>query len=440
MSKLRFNNFWKQLTQAEKVVALAIVLTPVWWLWGWSYLLLLLAISIVIYEFYQPVKLAWSKPDFVVSGAIAFGIYDLISTYFYRSWHTIAINPRSLLWSVDAWIAPGIILWYIKSKQIRVRLSVVAGAVSILIIEMLLLWLLIYFVWHQGNYTPMRSLFGLLTGKGEQYIPGLGNSNYLMPYFPRDSSLPGLVRYVFFFHGPESLALVLALIAILALDIKNQLWSSLLLASTVFLLLLSGTRSVWLALPMVLVGRYLLTVGRSWGAAFVCASIALVSYITLVIPVITQRVFAVVTNILVTTGEFRGDSTAVRGEIYRRTLEGIVNANDVQFWFGHVVTGETVLPGYAPAMVGTHSFYLGNLLYQSGLVGTAIFVIFWIALIYWFYQLRKEQPICCLLILMLFSLVFCVMAWESTVMPIILICAVISKRKGSRETGVGGIN
>lgn len=56
--------------------------------------------------------------------------------------------------------------------------------------------------------------------------------------------------------------------------------------------------------------------------------------------------------------------------------------------------GASVHAGYAPAKVGTHSFYLGSLLYQKGVVGTCIFVTFWLSLITWLYHTRSNRPIC----------------------------------------------
>ncbi|NEO61468.1 MAG: O-antigen ligase domain-containing protein, partial [Moorea sp. SIO4G2] len=282
--------------------------------------------------------------------------------------------------SVNKWISIGIFLWYIQTHKIRIRLEVVAWAFSVVILLMFVFWLVIYFGWNQGDYIPPRSLYGLLTGKSPTYVPGAGNSNYLLPYFPTDESLPGFVRYVYFFPGPEALALVVSFVSLVALDLKHRLWSLLLLVVSIFLLLTSGTRSAMLVLPLVFSLRYLLTVGSAFGPWFLSGLIAIVSFTTLSLPPVTNVMLNTVTGTAEAAGSARADSTEIRGEIYKRTWESILNASDGTLLLGHVMTGETVLPGYAPAMVGSHSFLLGTLLYRSGLLGSTIFLTYWISL------------------------------------------------------------
>ncbi|NEQ81805.1 MAG: O-antigen ligase family protein [Moorea sp. SIO2I5] len=426
---------WSLLTQSEKVVGLGIVLIPLWWLWGWSYLLLFLAIGIFTYEFFKRSKIRLQQPSLTVLALIAYGLYNLISNYFYGLYNSSSLSTRDLIGGFNTIFAPAAVIWYIQSKNIRVRLQVVAWAFSIVVVLMLAYWFYIFFVLHQVTFEPSRSLFGILTGKPLQYKPGLGNSNYLIPYRAEDSSLPGLARYFFFFHGPESLALVVSFICLLSLDLKNRLWFILLFSGAFFILLTSGTRSAWLSLPTIIIIRWLLKTGASKGAWLICGLIALVSFVFLVITPVTEFVFNTVSNTAQATSEFRGDSTDVRAEIYRRTFERVLESSNQNFLFGHVVHGETVLPGYAPAMVGTHSFYLGSLLYIKGLVGIGIFATYWISLIAWLYQTRFGRPISCIIIFILFSITFCVMAFESTVMPIILIalttynCSQVQQKK-----------
>ncbi|MGB7415470.1 MAG: O-antigen ligase family protein, partial [Thermosynechococcaceae cyanobacterium] len=331
----------------------------------------------------------------------------------------------SLMSDLDTWIAPGIIVWFVQSKNIRVRLNVVAWAFSVLVGLIFLLWLWIYFIGHQGAYNPPQSLFGLLTGKSKLYVNGAGNSNYLIPYRHDDSSLPGLVRFVSFFHGPESFALVTGFVSLLALDLKNRAWSFTLLSSAIVLLLLSGTRSAWIAFAIVFCIWYLIKVGKTGSVIWLCAALAAVTFTVFCVPPVTNLVLGTVQNTAQTTAELRADSTEVRAEIYRQTLDGISNSPESKFWLGHVIEGETVLPGYEPATVGSHSFYLGSLLYRQGIVGTIIFAVFWGSWVQWLYRTKTDRCLASFLIIVLFSVTFCVMAFESTIMPILLISAVI---------------
>jgi O-Antigen ligase len=415
---------WHNLTQSEKVVCSCIVLIPLWWLWGWSYLAVFLAISVFAYQYFHKGSLHLQKPSLFVIAGIAYGLYELLSMSFWAIYNNYSLNPRSFTNSITTWIAPLFLLWYIKNHKIKVRPQVIAWAFSIVVFQMLLFWVVIHFLWKENFFIPPRSLFGLLTGKGEVFVPGVGNSNFLMPYFPSDSSLLGMVRYVFFFHGPESLALVVGFVCILAVDIQQKIWSIILFSGSFFLLLLSGTRSTWLAIPAVLIIRWLLAISKNGKLWRMFVLLAIVSFVTLSIPTVTDLFSNSATHTAKATGEFRGDSTEVRAEIYRRTWEGFINGSDTQLIFGHIVSGETVLPGYAPATVGSHSFLLSTLLYRKGLLGAAIFLSFWTSLISWLYATRKSRPMSCLIVYILFSLTFSVMEWESVVMPLILITSV----------------
>ncbi|NEQ21405.1 MAG: hypothetical protein F6K28_19710 [Microcoleus sp. SIO2G3] len=415
---------WSALTQSEKVVCTLIALIPLWWSLGWKHFLLLSAASIIFYEIQQHGSGGLQRPSLPVITALAFPVYTLICRYFYNEYNNETFSPNAVLSVLNSWAGFAVILWYIQSKKIRVRLEVVAWAFSVVVTLMVMLWVVIYFVWHQGHYDPPRSLYGLLTGKAGEYEPGMGNSNFLMPYFPTDESLPGLVRYVYFFPGPEALALFMAFTVLLALDIRNRLWSLLLFGASIFLLLTSGTRAVWLSLPIVLTVRYLLTAGKVFGASFLYGLIGFVSFVTLSLPAVTNKVLSSLTGTAQAAGNARADSTEVRGEIYRLTIKGISEASDPVLLFGHVVTGEGVLPGYDPAVVGSHSFILGTLLYRAGLVGTGIFLTYWISLLLWFYKTRADRPMC-LLMFIVFSFTFATMELEMPVMPITLICAML---------------
>lgn len=422
---------WTALTQAEKTVCLCIVLIPLWWLWGWSYLLLVLAVVIFTYEYFNQGKIKLNSPSLLVVSLVAYGLYELISIIFYGFYHDTSLSIRDLTDELNSMFAPAATLWYIQSRGIRVRLEVVAWAFSLIVILMMGSWLYIVVVAHQAPFIPPRSLFGALTHKPVQFEPGLGNANYLIPYRPEDRSLPGFVRYFLFFHGPESLALSTSFIALLALDLNKRLWSVLLFSGAVFILLMSGTRSVWLVLPFAAFIRWLIKAGSNKGVWSVCALIALCSFL-IMLPPVTNFLLGTASGTAKATGDFRGDSTEVRGEIYRRTSERVLESSDLELLFGHVVPGETVLPGYAPAMVGTHSFYLGTLLYRQGLIGIAIFSVYWFSLIAWLYKTRRDRPIAVILIFLIFTLTFQVMALESVVMPITLICAATRQLRQNR--------
>ncbi|MBO3458287.1 hypothetical protein G7B40_004965 [Aetokthonos hydrillicola Thurmond2011] len=416
---------WNALTHSEKVVGTIIVLIPFWWLLGWRHLFILLATSLAIFEVYHYGKLNLKPPSLPVVSALGFGIYGILSIYFFSEYNHQSINPNSILWPLDGWIAFGLVLWYIQSKKIHIRLEVVAWSFSLVVLLMILFWVIIHFVWHEADYIRPRSLYGLITNKGEEYIIGAGNNNYLMPYLPKDESLLGMVRYVFFFPGPESLGLAVSFISILSLDLKNRIWSILLFLGGIFVLLLSGTRAVWVALPIVLFLRYLLTLGKVAGTWFLCGLIGISSFVTLSLPPVTNLVYSHITHTAEATSNFRADSTEVRHEIYQRTTDEIIKSSDINLFFGHVVNGELLLPGYATATIGSHSFILGTLLYRSGLLGAGIFLIYWVSLIMSLFKTRTDRPICCYMAFTLFSITFCTMELELPVMPITLICVML---------------
>ncbi|MBE9215127.1 O-antigen ligase family protein [Plectonema cf. radiosum LEGE 06105] len=415
---------WGELTQSEKIVCAYITLIPLWWMWGWRLYFVFLVAGIIIYELREKREIRLQRPSAAVIGIIGYGLYVLIVGYFYREAQGTRLNFNAVISPLNNIVCFGLLLWYVQDRKIRIRQQVVFWSFSIAIAMMLLMWGVIYFGLHQAHYIPPRSIYGLLTGKSGEYEPGDGNSNFLMPYFPTDESIGGLVRYVYFFPGPEALALVMGFVSLLSLDIKNRLWSFFLLFGSAFLLLTSGTRAVWVSLPIVLGLRYLFTTGKVFGPAFICGLLAIVSFSSLSVPIISNGVIDKITNTAEATANARADSTEVRGEIYRLTMEGIENAENSQLIFGHVVNGEGVLPGYEPAKVGTHSFILGTLLYRGGLLGTGFFLTFWFSLLWWLYQTRYDRP-SCLFVFVLFSLTFATMELEMPVLPISLLCVML---------------
>ncbi|MBC8122372.1 MAG: O-antigen ligase family protein [Gemmatimonadaceae bacterium] len=412
---------WSALSEAERVVCAGFALLPVWWVLGWSSLLLFLALGIVAWDVRRHGSVQLGRPGPAVIAAAAFGFYVLVSVML----RTPKLNVGPIFSTITTWTSFAFLLWYIESNRIRVRPRVVAWACGAAVVQMLLFWLVVHFVFHEPYFSPPRSLIGLVTDRGERYIRGAGNRNYLIPYWVGDKGFAGLVRFSFFFHGPEAFATVAGFMALLALDLKRRLWSVLLFSACVFLLLLSGTRSVWLAFPAVLAARYLLTYGRAWGAAALLGLLAVASFAVLSVPPLTDALLNASTGTVEAAGSFRADSTELRAKIYRRTLERF----DEEPLFGHGVPGPNVVPGFKYDTVygpGTHSFLLGTLLYRNGLVGTGIFVIFWASLILSFTRAGPAKPLCCLLAPLLFTLTFCVMELESVVvLPLLLVCAVL---------------
>jgi hypothetical protein len=415
---------WELLTQAEKVVCLGILLIPLWWLWGWRHLFLALAIGILIYDWQNFKKISLQHPSLSAVSAFCFGLYSIFSIYFYSASQNLSVNPNAVFAPLNSWLCFAFILWYIQDRKISIRLKVVTWSFSIIITLMILTWGVIFFVFHQSYYVPFKSIYGLITNKAYEFEPGLGNSNYLMPYFPTDESLPGLVRYVYFFPGPEALALVMAFVCLLALDIKSFICKLLLFLGAFFLLLTSGTRAVWVALPIILLLRYLLVARKLFGTAFIFVIGAVICFFSLTFTPTSELIIDKFSQTTTATANARADSTKARNKIYDLTIEEIENASYANLFFGHVVTGKGILPGYKPAVIGSHSFILGTLLYRSGIIGTGIFLTYWISLFWRLYQTKKSRP-SCIIVMFLFTFTFVTMELESPVMPIVLLCAIM---------------
>ncbi|MBX2862422.1 MAG: hypothetical protein KTR27_02625 [Leptolyngbyaceae cyanobacterium MAG.088] len=439
-SQTIFSNFlpkWNTLTQTEKVTTLLITLTPLWWLLGWKHFFILLAIGLITHDLRQYNKIQLKPPSIPVVALLIFCAYTLISQYFYNAYQNTSFSPNAILAALNTYAGPGIILWYLQSHNIRIRWQVVAWSFSVLMLIMLLFWLVIYVGWQQTHYDPPRSLYGLVTGKSELYVPGAGNSNYLIPYFATDESfIPGFVRYVYFFPGPEALALIAGFTSLLALELKPRVWSISLFAIALFILLTSGTRSVVIVLPLISIVRGLFSLRKSLGAWFLCLFLATLSFTTLSMPSITHYLFDTVTNTVEAVGEARADSTEVRGDIYRETLDSIMQGSNRQFFGGHVTTGETVLPGYDPARIGSHSFWLGTLLYRSGVIGSFIFLIFWLSLIWTICRRSAQSLSICKSVFILLTISLIVMEIEMPVMAITILC-VVMQDKSSNSSLVG---
>ncbi len=371
---------WSALSTPERLVCANIVLLPVWWVSGFlSYMPLLLLLGIGLYEWRCYGRLRLKHPSLVVIALFAFYAYDFIDLFLllHRAHPSVELPPgavnrytiNNLIKSAFEFAIP-VLAWYIQSNNIRVRLEVVAWACSVSVVQMLVGWLLVEFTVPQSfEHNPPPTLYSLLTGKGEEYDPNLGSANYLQ--FFDDQR-----RVLFFFGNSQPAAAFIGLVSLLALDIKNRLWSLLLLGACIFPLILSETRSVWLALPAMMFLRFFFLSGKFGGAWLVFALVAMLSFGTLSLTPVTNMLLNTYEGTATAVEEYRPGSTAGRASVYEETLEAIPN----KLLFGHKILGSSVYTthgsGEGPE-VGSHSFTLGGLLYLRGLIGTGIFVTFW---------------------------------------------------------------
>jgi O-Antigen ligase len=419
---------WNNWTTAEKFTGAFIVLVPLWWFVGWTYTILIIAGSCVAYEVWQGGGMRLRSPSLLVVSALGFQLYKNLVTI---------LNSREVAFSSLIDLATGVclgfILWYIESKEIHIRTEVVAWAFSVLAAEMLVFWIVAQPMLGAPHFSPLRSIAGQLTGKGERFIPGAGGSNYLIPYWPNDKLPGGLARFSFFFPVPEDFALVAGFTALLALDIKKRSWSLSLFSAGLFLLFLSGTRSNWLVLPVVLAVRFIFVARKVGGATLLSALIAFVGFFTLSLPLVTNLITDTYATTKEATGHLRQDSTEVRAKIYERTWNAMVDAPE-DFILGRGVPGLTVLPGYEPAKVGSHSFILGTLFYRMGLLGTTTFLVFWISLFWHLYTTRSNRPRAALLMFLYFSLTFTVME-VSTINYLIILLSMLENSPQKRLAG-----
>lgn len=401
---------WRELNAAERLVCVVIVLMPLWWALGIiPYLLNLITLGTALYEWRRYGKIRLKRPSLVVLTLFAYTMYEFGGgLLLFFDAHPLAVlpldlerRPIDLIQSAYSAISLPAFVWYIQSNNVRVRLPVVAWAFSVSVVQMLAVWVVVHFVFSEAPYNPPRTLLALLTGKGTSYGRGIGDTNYLLLYWPTDNAIGGLPRFYSFFHRPESLAMFVGVVGIFALEIKNRLWSLPLFGASLFLIGLSGTRSVWLAFPVVLLIRYLLLSSKFGGAWLVFTLIATMSFVTLSVPPVTNLVFNTYTDTATAVANFRENSTEARGEVYEGTLERILD-NPPNFIFGHVVNGPEIRGGEIE--IGSHSFILGSLLYKGGLISTVLFMSYWTSLIMWLYRTRIGRPLCCFLILLFISL------------------------------------
>lgn len=397
---------WRALSAAERCVCALIVLIPLWWVLGIiPYLIFCTSAGVAVYEWQRYRTIRLQRPSLAVIALLAFYTYQCVETFLlYFDAHPLAslaphINLRltSLVESIlNIFALPGLV-WYIQSHQVRVRLSVVAWAFSVSVIEMLGAWLFSQFVLDNAYYQAPRTLWAILTGKPKLYYRGIGNSNYLNLYWHTDTAIAGLTRHYSFFYHASAFGHYVGLVGAFALDIKHRLWSNLLLVACAFLVGVSGTRTLWIAFPLVVLLHFLCSTTKIGGRWFPFALAAVVSFFCLSLPPINEWVIDTSMEMATSIAEFREASTESRAAIYIGSLASTFET-PINFIFGHVVTGEGGL--------GTHSFWIGTLLYKGGLINTGMFLTFWFSLLVWLYRTRQNRPTCCFSIWLLFSLIF----------------------------------
>ncbi len=395
---------WSALKLEERCVCVAIIAAPVWWLIGWVYIFWICAAAIIAYEVWSGKNLQLESPSgLVISAACFLTLRNALAIFASGD----DLGNSTLVGLVNGFCF-AFFLWYIESRKIRVRFPVLAWAFSILVVEILLLWIMTQLVLGAPRFEPPRTLLAQILAKNERYIPGEGDANYLIPYRFEDKLPGGIPRVGSFFPVPEDFALISGFVCLIALDLKKQIWKLPLFGVGIFMLFLSGTRSNWIVLTLILVLRYLIVVGKAGGPAILVGLFALTSFLTLSLPPVTQMVSNTLTNTTEATGNLRRDSTDVRNKIYQRTFEAIATEPEYLL-LGRGVTGRTVLPGYEPAKVGSHSFILGSLIYRMGLIGTGVFLWFWVSLILTLYRTRAIRPLSGLLMVIYMSVSFVVM-------------------------------
>ncbi len=361
---------WSCLTTPEKVVCANIVLLPVWWLVGIiNYLLLSLSLWIVLYEWLRYGRLSLKRPSLAVITLFAFYAYESIDALFVflDAYPSIdipsdsVVSLNNVVKSVFQFSIP-FLVWYIQSNNTKVRLEVVAWACSVSVIQMLLGWLIFQFAFPGWIDNPPRNLYAILTGKSN-FTPGdvEGWTNYLA-FYDED-------RVRFFFGHYQAAAAYLGFVSLIAIDLKNRLWSCLLVATSFFLLILIGSRSVWLALPVALSIRLFLTLVKWRLTALVFAFLAIFSFATLSLTPVTEMIFATFTDTASTVADaqfkpilasgakimFTPSRLSEPGHINDKNLRGLIFVLAQLKHLGHHYHGVIIGQDYSPDKLHTRT-------------------------------------------------------------------------------------
>lgn len=420
---------WSALTAVEKIVCANIVLLPLWWAIGTiNYLLLFTALAIAGYEWRRYGRINLKRPSWAVIALFAFYAYDLIDTLFvYLDVYWAIEIPADTQVTLNHVIKAAFpfslpfLIWYIQSNRLKVRLEVIAWAGTVSVIQMFLGWLIFQFAFPSWIDNPPRNLYAVLTGKGSFNPEDVGGWTNYLAYYDED-------RVRFFFGHYQAAAAFLGFVGLVAVELRNRLWGYCLLASCGFLLILIGSRSIWLALPAALLIRFAVTLVQLRLTALVLAFIALFSFATLSLTPVTEMIFATFDDTATAVANARAGSTEGRSKVYRATLEKIPDKP----FFGYKVEGPPAVGGpseyvFNPPRIGSHSFILGDLLYKKGAVGLMLFAGFWAATIAWFYRTRQERPLCWIPILALYTLQSAVTILQFTMILGTLLCMILDR-------------
>jgi hypothetical protein len=417
---------WSELTPAEKFVCAFIIFTPVWWFIGWTYTWFLITVATLSYQQWKGRGLGLKRPSWLVVSGFSFHIYKSATTIL----NSDSISPSTWI-SVLVGVCFYFIIWNIESNDIRIRIEVIAWAISVLVLELLIFWVIFQLILRVPNFVPPRTLISQFLDRSERYIKGSGASNYLLPYW-RDDKLPGgFSRFAFFYPVPEDFALIAGSIIIFALEIKNRYWRIALFCTGLFLLFVSGTRMAWIACSTILILRYVLLFSKRKGIAAIFALAGLVCFLMLSVPQITDTTINTYTQTTESTSNLRKDSSEVRTLIYKRTWEEIISEPD-KLLLGRGVFGAGVLPGFEPAKIGSHSFILGTLLYRQGLFGTFVFLIFWFSFITKLFLTQDRRPLFSLLIVVFISLTFPTMEFSLGHGLLVLFALLVSTKQNPK--------
>ncbi|MGK7910103.1 MAG: O-antigen ligase family protein [Synechococcus sp.] len=385
------------LTIEEWFASVNIVALPLWWIAGLLYYLpLLLLVTVLGRELWTTKKIQWPRPHLAVLFLLGFGCYQV--------GHLLVISADSsnLVRTVVTTFVPAAWIWYIQSRAVRLRLTVIAAALSLLMVEMLALVALLVLPTAQEVFWPpsIPTLYASVLGKTSE----INASFYLVPYWPHGNGR--LLRYVLYFIYPELLGLISGAFACVALDLRptdsrTVIWKWSMFALALLLIVLSGTRIVMAAMLPILGLRWIYS---NWHRhsfrTLVFTVAAAMAFGFLMLPSGYEFLSSHITGALTSANEFRASSSSLRGEIYRQTWNAFV---DNPIW-GYAVKGESVDPYISFAVLGSHSFILGNLLYTNGLAGSALFVGFWALMLRWLYRTSAMQPASPLCICGLYSL------------------------------------
>ncbi|NHC33907.1 O-antigen ligase family protein [Scytonema millei] len=382
---------WGALTAGERFVCAFIILIPVLWVMGiYKYMTSLLLVCIAVYEWWKHGEIRLKPPITAVVAVFIFCIYRIAQMLINYD----APNKGSISGLLMTWFSYALLLWYIQSNNVRLRLEAIAWACTVSIVQMLGFWLLLQYVLPIGLFQPpsIPNLFGLVTGKA-------AGENLLAPY---QGDISGYYRPSLFFVSAQLFALIVGCIGLIALEIKNRIWSLLVLLGSVFLIVISLSRGIWIAFPIAVWFRYLFSAySQPRNRLILFAVMAVASFTVLSIAPFTHFLVSSYTDITAHVSQFRASSTEWRAEIYRQTWEAFL---EQPIW-GQIGKGQPVsMAGGEANVVGSHSVILGNLLYGNGIVGTGIFAVFWISLFAWLYKTRSGRPLTVFCVMIMFTL------------------------------------